>query len=120
MRRAVVLSSLAVLAVTLVAQVAAAADVKFVETTWTTTSPDCPVKRIKFFDFNRAVVYADKIGSDNATWSYDEPVLHIYFDNWNANLDGQVMAGNEFEATYAWRDEESLKQHLVQCTYRPQ
>ena len=120
MRHAVALSSLAVLAAMLAARVAAAADVKFVETIWATSSPDCPVKTIKFYDFNRAVVYADKIGSDNATWNYDEPVLHIYFDNWNANLDGQILAGKEFDATYAWRDEESLKQRLVQCTYRPQ
>jgi hypothetical protein len=118
MRGALVLPSLAVIAAALVAQVAAAAAVKFIETTWTTDSPDCAVKSIRFFDFNRAVVYADRIGSDSATWNYDEPVLHIYFDNWNANLDGQILGGNEFQALYVWRDEETLKQHFVPCTYR--
>ena len=108
------------LAAALVAQVAAAANVNLVETTWTTDNPDCAVKRIKFFDFNRAVAYADKIGSDSATWKYDEPELHIAFDNWIADIDGQILGGNEFQATYAWREEETLKRHSVQCTYRPQ
>ena len=98
---------------------APAADVKLVETVWTTNSPDCPIRQIKFYDFNRAVVYADKIGSDNATWNLDPPVLHIYFDNWDANLDGQILGGTDFEALYTWRDQESLKPSTVRCVYRP-
>src|SRR5262244_3188044 len=66
------------------------ADVKLIETIWTTSDPDCPIRQIYFHDFGRAVVYADKIGSDGATWNLDPPVLHIYFDDWDANLDGQI------------------------------
>lgn len=114
--------TLALAAAVLIATTAAApaADVKLVETIWTTKSADCPIRQIKFYDFNRAVVYADKIGSDNATWNLDPPVLHIYFDNWDANLDGQILGGNDFEALYTWRDAESLKASTVRCDYHPQ
>ena len=108
------------LAAALVAQTAAAAKMNLIETTWTTGDPDCAVTRIKFFDFNRAVAYADRIGSDSASWNYIEPELHIAFDNWNVNIDGQILGGNEFQANYSWREEDTLVQHSVHCTYRPQ
>jgi hypothetical protein len=96
-----------------------AAEVKLVETVWLAQSSDCPIRQIKFYDFGRAEVYAAKIGSDGATWNLDSPVLHIYFDNWNGNLDGQIIGGNEFQATYFWRSDETLTPSSMACPFKP-
>jgi hypothetical protein len=98
---------------------ARAADVKLIETIWLAQSPDCPIRQIKFFDFGRAVVYAKQIGSDGATWNLDPPVLHIYFDTWNGNLDGQIIGGDEFQATYFWRSDETLTPSSMACPFKP-
>ena len=98
---------------------ARAAEVKLIETVWLAQSSDCPIRQIKFYDFGRAEVYAAKIGSDGATWNLDSPVLHIYFDNWNGNLDGQIIGGNEFQATYFWRSDETLTPSSMACPFKP-
>jgi len=98
---------------------ALAADVKLVETIWLAQSPDCPIRQIKFHDFGRAEVVAAKIGSDGATWNLDPPVLHIYFDAWNGNLDGQIIGGDEFQATYFWRSDETLTPSSMACPFKP-
>lgn len=102
------------------AAVASAADVKIVETVWLAQSTECPIRQIKFHDFGQAEVYAKGIGSDSGTWNYDPPVLHIFFDNWNGNLDGQIIGGNEFQATYTWRSDESLAPSSMDCPFKPQ
>ena len=96
-----------------------AAEVKLVETVWLAQSSDCPIRQIKFYDFGRAEVYAAKIGSDGATCNLDSPVLHIYFDNWNGNLDGQIIGGSEFQATYFWRSDETLTPSSMACPFKP-
>lgn len=112
---------LAVAAAFLVAMTAAApaADVKLVETIWMAQSTDCPIREIKFHDFGRAEVYAKGIGSDGASWNLDAPVLHIYFDSWNGNLDGQILGGDEFQATYTWRSDETLAPSSMACPFKP-
>ncbi|HYV89652.1 MAG TPA: hypothetical protein VFA91_13825 [Candidatus Polarisedimenticolia bacterium] len=97
-----------------------AADVKLIETVWLAQSPDCPIRQIKLHDFGRAEVYAAKIGSDGATWYLDPPVLHIYFDTWNGNLDGQIIGGDDFQATYFWRSDETLTPSSMACPFKPQ
>ena len=97
-----------------------AADVKLVETVWLAQSPDCPIRQIKFHDFGRAEVFVAHIGSDGATWHLDPPVLHIYFDTWNGNLDGQVMGSDDFQATYFWRSDETLAPSSMACPFKPQ
>jgi len=99
---------------------AAAADVKLVETVWQAQSGDCPIREIKFHDFGRAEVYAKGVGSDGASWNLDPPVLHIYFDSWNGNLDGQIIGGDDFQATYTWRSEETLAPSSMACPFKPQ
>ncbi len=113
---------LALAAAVLIATTAAApaADVKLVETIWTVQSADCPIREIKFHDFGRAEVFAKGLGSDGATWNLDSPVLHIYFDSWNGNLDGQILGGNDFQATYRWRSDETLAPSSMACPFKPQ
>ena len=99
---------------------APAADVKLVETVWLAQSTDCPTREIKVHDFGQAEVYAKGVGSDGATWNLDPPVLHIFFDNWNGNLDGQVIGGDDFQATYTWRSDETLAPSSMACPFKPQ
>ncbi len=95
-------------------------DVKLIETIWVAQSADCPIREVNLHDFGRAVVVADKIGSDGAAWNFDPPVLHIYFDTWNGNLDGQILGDNDFQATYFWRSDETLTQSSVACPFKRQ
>lgn len=99
---------------------AQAADVKLVETVWLAQSADCPIRQIKFHDFGRAEVFTAHIGSDGATWNLDPPVLHIYFDTWNGNLDGQILGSDDFQATYFWRSDETLAPSSMACPFKPQ
>jgi len=97
---------------------ARAGDVKLIETIWVAQSADCPIREIKLHDFGRAEVVADKIGSDGAAWNFDPPVLHVRFDTWNGNLDGQILGDSDFQATYIWRSDETLTQSSMACPFK--
>ena len=114
------LPALAVVVLHTMTVAASAADVKLVETVWLAQSADCPIREIKFHDFGQAEVYAKGVGSDGATWNLDPPVLHIIFDNWNGNLDGQIIGGDDFQATYTWRSDETLAPSSMACPFKPQ
>lgn len=112
--------ALAVIVLLALTVAAPAADVKLVETVWLAQSNDCPIRQIKFHDFGQAEVYAKGIGSDSGTWNFDPPVLHVFFDNWNGNLDGQIIGADEFQATYTWRSDDTLAPTSTACPFKPQ
>jgi hypothetical protein len=97
---------------------AAWAEAKLIETTWVAESQDCAIREIKFYDFGRALVKADKLGTDEADWKQDSAMVHVSFNHWDGNLDGPVEDDMEFNATYTWRSDQTLSATSMPCHFR--
>ena len=97
---------------------AAWAETNLIETTWVAESRDCAIREITFYDFGRALVTADHLGTDDADWHEDRAMVHVVFHSWNGALDGVIEDETEFKATYTWRSDETLAANSVACPFR--
>jgi hypothetical protein len=111
------LSFMVALVISLAAVGPARARTDLIETTWVAESEKCAIRQVKFFDFDRALVSANAIGSDEASWKQDNDMVHVYFDHWPGKLDGPID-DLEFKAVYTWQSEETLEQTSMPCSFR--
>ena len=97
---------------------AARGEANLIESNWIAQSQDCAIREIKFYDFGRALVTADELGTDEADWRQDQAMVHVTFNHWNGALDGVLEGDSEFNATYTWRSDETLAVSAMPCRFR--